>query len=100
VRWEQSDAVQSRALSLRSCLELPSRLCPNVGTVPRPGRLVVLLDPADIVGNLHQAYRYPGFSSARYAVLMSGPSATADIEGVLILGAQGVRTLTVIPVPR
>ena len=29
---------------------------------------------------------------------MTGPSATADIEGVLIRGAQGVRTLTVIPV--
>ena len=58
--------------------------------------LVVLLDPADIVGNLHQAYLKRGFFEARYAVLMSGPSATADIEGVLIRGAQGVRSLTVI----
>ena len=39
-----------------------------------------------------------GFREARYAVLMTGPSATADIEGVLIRGAQGIRTLTVIPV--
>ena len=31
---------------------------------------------------------------------MTGPSATADIEGVLIHGAQGIRTLTVIPVAR
>ena len=29
---------------------------------------------------------------------MTGPSATADIEGVLIHGAQGIRTLTVVPV--
>ena len=28
---------------------------------------------------------------------MTGPSATADIEGVLIRGAQGIRTLTVVP---
>jgi L-lactate dehydrogenase complex protein LldG len=28
---------------------------------------------------------------------VTGPSATADIEGVLIRGAQGVRSLTVIP---
>jgi len=28
---------------------------------------------------------------------MTGPSATADIEGVLIRGAQGIRSLTVIP---
>jgi L-lactate dehydrogenase complex protein LldG len=27
---------------------------------------------------------------------MTGPSATADIEGVLIHGAQGVRSLTVV----
>jgi L-lactate dehydrogenase complex protein LldG len=60
--------------------------------------LVVLLDPAAIVADLHDAYRHPGFREARYAVLMTGPSATADIEGVLIRGAQGIRTLTVIPV--
>jgi len=62
--------------------------------------LVVLLDPRAIVANLHQAYRRRGFRDARYAVLMSGPSATADIEGVLIRGAQGVRTLTVLAVPQ
>ena len=62
-----------------------------------PQHLVVLLDPRAIVANLHDAYRHPGFFDARYAVLMTGPSATADIEGVLIRGAQGIRTLTVIP---
>jgi L-lactate dehydrogenase complex protein LldG len=58
--------------------------------------LVVLLDPADVVANLHNAYHRPEFRDARYAVLMTGPSATADIEGVLIHGAQGVRSLTVV----
>jgi L-lactate dehydrogenase complex protein LldG len=62
--------------------------------------LVALLDPGDIVGNLHHAYRDPRFKTARYAVLVTGPSATADIEGVLIHGAQGVRSLTVLLVPR
>jgi L-lactate dehydrogenase complex protein LldG len=61
--------------------------------------LVVLLDPRRIVGNLHHAYRDTRFKIARYAVLVTGPSATADIEGVLIDGAQGVRSLTVILVP-
>src|SRR4029077_19755156 len=59
--------------------------------------LVVLLDPGSIVPDLHHAYRHPGFFEARYAVLMTGPSATADIEGVLVRGAQGIRTLTVVP---
>jgi L-lactate dehydrogenase complex protein LldG len=58
--------------------------------------LLALLDPGDIVGNLHHAYGNPRFKTARYAVLVTGPSATADIEGVLIHGAQGVRSLTVV----
>jgi L-lactate dehydrogenase complex protein LldG len=59
--------------------------------------LVVLLDPARIVATLHDAYRSPAFAQARYAILMTGPSATADIEGVLIHGAQGIRSLTLMP---
>ncbi len=62
--------------------------------------LIVLLDPADIVVNIHHAYRRPEFRSRRYASFHTGPSATADIEGVLIHGAQGVRSLSVLPVPR
>jgi L-lactate dehydrogenase complex protein LldG len=62
--------------------------------------LVALLDPADIVPNLHHACRDRRFVTADYAVLMTGPSATADIEGVLIRGAQGIRSLTLLPVPR
>ena len=61
--------------------------------------LIVLLDPRAIVPNLHQAYRHRGFREARYAVLLTGPSATADIEGILVRGAQGIRSLTVIPAP-
>lgn len=60
--------------------------------------LVVLLDPSQIVANVHRAYQHPGFFEANYAVFMTGPSATADIEGILIHGAQGIRTMTVIPV--
>jgi L-lactate dehydrogenase complex protein LldG len=62
--------------------------------------LIVLLDPADIVTNLHHAYRRPEFRSGHYASFHTGPSATADIEGVLIHGAQGVRSLTVAPLER
>ena len=59
--------------------------------------LIALLDPADIVINLHHAYRRPEFRDRRYASFHTGPSATADIEGVLIHGAQGVRSLSVLP---
>ena len=59
--------------------------------------LIALLDPADILINLHHAYRRPELRNSRYAAFHSGPSATADIEGVLIHGAQGVRSLSVLP---
>ena len=62
--------------------------------------LIVLLDPADIVVNLHHAYRRPEFRDSHYASFHTGPSATADIEGVLIHGAQGVRSLSVLPLAR
>ena len=58
--------------------------------------LIVLLDPAQMVDGLQDVYRRPDFRDARYAALVTGPSATADIEGVLIRGAQGVRSLTVV----
>jgi L-lactate dehydrogenase complex protein LldG len=58
--------------------------------------LVVLLSPSAIVKGVQDAYQHPAFSTARYAVFHTGPSATGDIEGVLIHGAQGVRSLTVI----
>lgn len=62
--------------------------------------LVVLVDPADIVPGLQDAYLRPEFGQHHYLVFHSGPSATADIEGVLIHGAQGVRSLHVAFVPR
>lgn len=58
--------------------------------------LVVLLSPSAIVKSVQDAYEHPAFSTARYAVFHTGPSATGDIEGVLIHGAQGVRSLTVL----
>jgi L-lactate dehydrogenase complex protein LldG len=62
--------------------------------------LIVLLDPADILTNLHHAYRRPEFRDRHYASFHTGPSATADIEGVLIHGAQGVRSLSLLPIAR
>jgi L-lactate dehydrogenase complex protein LldG len=62
--------------------------------------LIALLDPADIVVNLHHAYQRPEFRSGHYACFHTGPSATADIEGVLIHGAQGVRSFSVLPLAR
>jgi L-lactate dehydrogenase complex protein LldG len=65
-----------------------------------PRHQVVLLDPADIVENIHVAYRHPAFEHSAYAVLLSGPSGSADIGGVTVHPAQGVTTLTAVLAPR
>lgn len=56
--------------------------------------LAVLLDPADISENMHTAYQRVDIPQAHYGCFVMGPSATADINAVLIHGAQGARTLT------
>lgn len=57
--------------------------------------LVVLLDPEQIVTDMHEAYRRVRLDGTAYGCLMMGPSATADIESTLVHGAQGVRSLNV-----
>ena len=58
--------------------------------------LVVLLDPNQIVRNIHEAYRHPYFKTRPYSLLMTGPSGSGDIGGVTVHPAQGVKTLTVV----
>ena len=62
--------------------------------------LVVLLDPNDIVSDMHEAYRRVRLQETAYGCFMAGPSATADIEATLVHGAQGARSLDVFFLPR
>ena len=62
--------------------------------------IVILLDPADIVENIHDAYGHPHFRDRAYSLLMSGPSGSADIDGITVHPAQGVMTLTIVFWPR
>ena len=62
--------------------------------------LVVLLDPNDIVSDMHEAYRRVRLHETAYGCFMAGPSATADIEATLVHGAQGARSLDVFFLPR
>ena len=58
--------------------------------------IVVLLDPKRIVENIHDAYAHPAFRDSNYAVLLTGPSGTADVGGIVVHPAQAVTTMTVI----
>src|SRR5580693_5120110 len=58
--------------------------------------LVVLLDPKEIVANMHEAYARVHLDQTAFGCFMMGPSATGDIEATLVHGAQGPRTLNVL----
>jgi L-lactate dehydrogenase complex protein LldG len=55
--------------------------------------LVVLLDPEQIVADMHAAYARVRLDQTAYGCFMMGPSATGDIEATLVHGAQGSRSL-------
>ncbi len=60
-----------------------------------PQHLILLLDSKQLVRDLHQAYQRIELTQTSYGVFMAGPSATGDVEAIIIQGAQGVRSLTV-----
>ena len=51
--------------------------------------IVILLDPKQIVENIHDAYQQPALRESKYAELMTGPSGSADIGGITVHPAQG-----------
>ena len=58
--------------------------------------LVILLDKKQIVNNMHEAYKRIEFNDYGYGSFISGPSKTADIAQVLVMGAQAARSATVL----
>ena len=61
--------------------------------------LVILLPKSQIVNNMHEAYRRVEFNDYGYGTFISGPSKTADIAQVLVMGAQAARSVTVLLMP-
>ena len=61
--------------------------------------LVILLPKSQIVNNMHEAYKRIEFNDYGYGSFISGPSKTADIAQVLVMGAQAARSVTVVLLP-
>jgi L-lactate dehydrogenase complex protein LldG len=57
--------------------------------------LALVVSETEIVSDLHQAYARIDAGAAPFGCFVAGPSKTADIEQVLVIGAHGARTLTV-----
>ncbi|HEY6910709.1 MAG TPA: LUD domain-containing protein [Myxococcales bacterium] len=57
--------------------------------------LAVVVRGATLVHNLHEGYARAAIPSPGFAVWLSGPSKTADIEQSLVIGAHGARSCTV-----
>jgi L-lactate dehydrogenase complex protein LldG len=62
--------------------------------------LVIVLDANDIVGNMHDVYARIRVNDEAFGVFVAGPSKTADIEQILVIGAHGPQSLTVLLVQR
>lgn len=63
--------------------------------------LVILLKKSEIVNNMHDAYKRICFDEKYdgYGTFISGPSKTADIAQVLVMGAQAARSATILLLP-
>ena len=63
--------------------------------------LIILLPKSQIVNNMHEAYKRIEFDKEYdgYGTFISGPSKTADIAQVLVMGAQAARSATILLLP-
>lgn len=63
--------------------------------------LIILLPKSQIVNNMHEAYKRIEFDKEYdgYGTFISGPSKTADIAQVLVMGAQAARSTTILLLP-
>ena len=61
--------------------------------------LIILLPKSQIVNNMHEAYKRIEFNDYGYGTFISGPSKTADIAQVLVMGAQAARSVTILLMP-
>jgi L-lactate dehydrogenase complex protein LldG len=71
------------------------RKLPHQALFVIPEHLAVVVREAQLVHDMHQAYARLSHGKG-FALFLSGPSKTADIEQALVIGAHGARSCTVL----
>lgn len=105
--WEDVDlaiVTAELACAENAALLISSAVLPERALAFLAQRLLVLVPPGKLVGGFMEAQealakRIADGENLHHATWVSGPSKTADIEQTLVIGAHGVCSLAVMPLP-
>lgn len=84
------------AVAENAAVWLDSQAYPHRALFVIAEHLVLVVHAATVVSHMHEAYARLAGRAPGHGVFVSGPSKTADIEQVLVIGAQGPRTCTLV----
>jgi L-lactate dehydrogenase complex protein LldG len=84
------------AVAENAAVWVDGRTLPHRAVFVITDHLVLVVAASDVVHHMHQAYERLAGRPRDYGLFLSGPSKTADIEQVLVIGAQGARTCTLV----
>ena len=105
--WEDVDlaiVTAELACAENAALLISSAVLPERALAFLAQRILVLVPPGRLVGGFMEAQdalakRIADGEHLHHATWVSGPSKTADIEQTLVIGAHGVCSLAVMPLP-